>query len=104
MPPMMGPGKGIPRIMGGETGLKSMLKGPGPGSKLAIIVAMEGLSMVMDEEEFPKPKPEVRNLEPMSIDELEDYISGLKAEITRVEADIKAKQQHHATADAVFQK
>ena len=60
--------------------------------------------MVMDEEEFPKPKPEVRNLEPMSIEELEDYISELKAEIARVEADINAKKQHHADADSVFRK
>ncbi len=60
--------------------------------------------MVMDEEEFSKPKPEVRNLEPMSIEELEDYISELKAEISRVEADIKAKKQHHADADQVFRK
>ncbi|MEE8517419.1 MAG: DUF1192 domain-containing protein [Alphaproteobacteria bacterium] len=81
-----------------------MLKGPDPGSKLAINVATEGLSMAMDEEEFSKPKPEVRNLEPMSIEELEDYISELKAEIARVEADIKAKKQHHAAADQVFRK
>lgn len=58
--------------------------------------------MVMDDEESAKPKPEVKNLEPMSIKELEDYISELKAEIARVEQDIKAKNQHHAAADEVF--
>ncbi len=64
----------------------------------------EGLSMAMDDEEFPKPKPEVKNLEPMSIEELEDYVSELKSEIARVEADIEAKKQHHTAADQVFRK
>lgn len=60
--------------------------------------------MAMDDEEFPKPKPKVKNLEPMSIEELEDYISGLKSEISRAEADIEAKKQHRVGADAVFRK
>jgi uncharacterized small protein (DUF1192 family) len=47
-----------------------------------------------------KPKP----LDDMSVDELEDYVAALQAEIVRVEAAIKAKQAHMAAMDALFKK
>lgn len=43
-----------------------------------------------------------RNLEGMSISDLEDYITALKSEITRVETDIKAKQASSEAAASAF--
>ena len=58
-----------------------------------------------DEDELPRPKLMVtRNLERMSIDELNDYIAELEAEIARVRADIKKKQSVMAAGDAFFRK
>lgn len=58
-----------------------------------------------DEDELPRPKLMVtRNLERMSIDELNDYIAELEAEIARVGADIKKKQSVMAAGDAFFKK
>ena len=42
------------------------------------------------------------NLEDMSIEELDEYIAQLKAEIERVEADIAAKQSQFGAAEALF--
>lgn len=47
----------------------------------------------------PKPK---RNLDPMSIDELEDYILEMEEEITRVRAEIDRKKAHLASVDRLF--
>lgn len=44
------------------------------------------------------------NLKDMSIAELEAYIEALKAEITRVEGDIKSKADHLNALDSVFGK
>ncbi|MEJ0017207.1 MAG: DUF1192 domain-containing protein [Acetobacteraceae bacterium] len=41
-------------------------------------------------------------LDTLGIEELRDYIAELKAEITRVEADIDRKQGHRSAADAFF--
>jgi uncharacterized small protein (DUF1192 family) len=62
---------------------------------------MEG---VMDIEELdPKvPKKAPKNLEPMAIAELEDYIEKLKAEIARVEAQIAAKKKQQTGAASLF--
>ena len=58
-----------------------------------------------DEDELPRPKLMVtRNLERMSIDELNDYIAELETEIARVRADIKKKQSVMAAGDAFFKK
>lgn len=42
------------------------------------------------------------SLEGMSVDELDHYLSNLKVEITRVEAEKEKLQSHHAAADALF--
>ena len=42
------------------------------------------------------------NLEDMSIDDLEEYIGELRAEIGRVEADIAAKRSQLGAAQALF--
>ncbi len=60
----------------------------------------------MDEDDLlaRKAAPQVRNLEPMSIAELEAYIAELEQEIERIRADITAKRRHMSSADAVFRK
>ncbi len=48
------------------------------------------------------PKQALKNLEPMAIAELEDYIAGLKAEIARAEAQIQAKRSQQKGAASLF--
>ena len=43
-----------------------------------------------------------RNLEPMSLDELQEYIDEMKAEIMRVEAEIQKKKAHMDSVSSVF--
>lgn len=45
-----------------------------------------------------------RDLQPMSIEELESYIAALEAEITRADAMIAKKQAHKSGIDALFGK
>jgi len=58
----------------------------------------------MDPEELePRKKaPTLRDLEPLSIAELQGYIEELKAEIARVEAKIAGKRSHLGAAAAFF--
>lgn len=58
----------------------------------------------MFDEDLPKPKTQgfPRNLDTMSVDELEGYIADLKAEIARVEDDIKRKKQSQEAAASFF--
>ena len=49
--------------------------------------------------EVPKGKPD---LQLMSMEQLQDYIGEMEAEIARVRAAIKDKQTAHGAADAVF--
>ena len=58
----------------------------------------------MDPEELEprKPAPKLRDLEPLSVAELEGYIDELKGEIRRVEAKIAAKRSHLGAAAAFF--
>jgi uncharacterized small protein (DUF1192 family) len=60
----------------------------------------------MDEEDFlPRTaKPAPRDLEPMSIEALHDYIAELEAEIERVRDDIAKKEKHRSGAEAFFKK
>ncbi|MFQ5786057.1 MAG: DUF1192 domain-containing protein [Alphaproteobacteria bacterium] len=60
----------------------------------------------MDEEELlpRKVKPRPRNLEDMSIEQLNAYIVELEAEIARVKADIAVKQAALSDARSVFHK
>ena len=46
------------------------------------------------------PKP----LDGMSVAELEEYIVGLEAEITRARGVIAGKQSHRSAADALFKR
>jgi uncharacterized small protein (DUF1192 family) len=60
----------------------------------------------MDPEDLEprKPAPKLRDLEPLSVAELETYIEEMKAEIKRVEAKIEAKRSHLGAAAAFFKK
>jgi uncharacterized small protein (DUF1192 family) len=58
-----------------------------------------------DEEDIVGPKDWVqRDIENLSIEHLEDYISELETEITRVKADIAAKRSHANDAENLFKK
>lgn len=57
-----------------------------------------------DDLEPLKKKSQPRNLDPMSIEELQAYVATLKAEIARVEEKMKAKQSHAAAAASFFKK
>jgi uncharacterized small protein (DUF1192 family) len=60
--------------------------------------------MDLDDLEPRNRPPQKKNLEPMSIAELEAYIGELEVEIERVRADIAKKSAHRAGADAFFKK
>lgn len=47
-----------------------------------------------------KPKP--KDLAPLGVAELQDYISELKAEILRAEAEIAKRGSHKSAAEAIF--
>jgi uncharacterized small protein (DUF1192 family) len=47
----------------------------------------------------PTPK---KNLDVMSVDELEDYVAALQAEIARTRDEIEKKRAHLSGADALF--
>jgi len=60
--------------------------------------------MDLEELEPRKAKPKPRNLDPLSVDELEAYIQELQDEIARVKAEIAKKQAHLNAAAAFFKK
>ena len=61
--------------------------------------------MEEDEEELRKPKGwSTLDLEDLSIDQLEIYISELEREIKRVRLDIKEKMVHANLAENFFKK
>jgi uncharacterized small protein (DUF1192 family) len=62
------------------------------------------MAIDIEELEPTKKKPQLRNLEIMSIEALGNYIEELKSEITRVEAEIVRKQGARAGAEAFFKK
>ena len=57
-----------------------------------------------DDLEPKTKKPPPKNLQIMDIEELQDYIAGMKEEIQRAEAMIKSTQAVRAGADALFKK
>lgn len=60
--------------------------------------------MDLEDLEPRKTKPQPRNLDPLSVDELNTYIQELEAEIARVKAEIDKKQAHLSAASAFFKK
>lgn len=60
---------------------------------------------MFDEELDPKTKkPKLRDLSTLSVDELENYIAAMRAEIVRVESEIARKKAHLGAADQLFKK
>ena len=58
---------------------------------------------MFDDELEPRKKPvTLKNLEPMSLDELQAYIQEMKDEISRAENEIKRKKAHMDAASSVF--
>lgn len=58
---------------------------------------------MFDDDLDPKTKkPKPRNLDPMSIEELEEYTEDLKAEIERVATEIAKKKAHKDAAASIF--
>ena len=58
--------------------------------------------MDVEDLEPRKKKPELKNLEILSIEALHEYIEELEAEITRVRAAIDGKQTARSHADSIF--
>jgi uncharacterized small protein (DUF1192 family) len=58
--------------------------------------------MDIEELEPKKQKPQPRNLDVLSIDELNNYIAEMQAEIKRVEEKIAAKKAHINAASGLF--
>ena len=60
----------------------------------------------MDERDLEprEKKPDLKNLEVLSIEALEDYIGELQAEIDRVREEIKRKNSARSAAESVFRK
>ena len=60
--------------------------------------------MDIEELEPRKKGPPPLNLDPLSVEELTDYIAALETEIARVKAKIEAKRSHLAGAASLFRK
>ncbi len=61
----------------------------------------------MFNDDLPTPKKVLftpANLDGLSVDELEEYIDALKAEIVKVQTNMKAKSDWKSQADALFNK
>jgi len=58
--------------------------------------------MFDDDLEPTTKKPKIKDLEPMSISELEDYIRNMKIEIERVEVEINKKKSHQDAVSSLF--
>lgn len=58
--------------------------------------------MIDDEAQPLKKNTSLKNLDPMSVEELCDYIESLKAEILRVEAEVTRKKAYVQAASSFF--
>ena len=60
----------------------------------------------MDEEEaLPRTRaPQKIDLDPLSIEEMGDYIGELETEIERVRGEIAKKQRHRSDVEGIFRK
>lgn len=60
---------------------------------------------MIDEDFLPlKKKPALKNLDPLSVDELHVYIADMQTEIARAENEITRKKSVAQAADAFFKK
>ena len=67
------------------------------------MVCFERAEPMEDEDDLPRKLDWTpKNLEPLSVDQLEDYITLLKGEIDRVRADMATKQSKLQAAESIF--
>ena len=57
---------------------------------------------MFDDEDVQKKPKSVKDLEPMSLDELAQYIEDLEEEIIRTKAEIERKKTHMDAASSIF--
>ena len=57
---------------------------------------------MFNDENFGRKQAGPKDLEPMSLNELKEYIEGLQDEIVRAEAEITRKKAHMESASSVF--
>ena len=64
---------------------------------------VRGELQVLENDDLPKnmPKPK-RGLDPISIEELHEYIAEMEEEIERVRAEIARKEAHRAGVESIF--
>ena len=62
------------------------------------------MAFELDDLDPRQKKTQPRNLDVMNVEDLEEYVLVLKAELERVQAKIKAKQSHAAVAASLFKK
>ena len=61
--------------------------------------------MINDDDDLPRnKKPVLKDLAPMAITALEEYIIGLEAEIDRAKAEIARKRAQKAGAETLFKR
>ena len=58
--------------------------------------------MELDDLEPRNRPPQKKNLEVMSVEELEEYVAALEAEIERARETIAKKRDHLSSADSLF--
>ena len=58
--------------------------------------------MDLEDLEPKKGKPQLKNLDPLGLEELKEYIVALEVEIERTRAEISKKEQHRKGLDGVF--
>ncbi len=58
--------------------------------------------MDLDDLEPQNRPPQKKNLDVMSVDELEEYVAALQTEIARTEDEIAKKRAHLSGADTLF--
>ena len=70
----------------------------------AMILATAEVEWPMDADDLEprKAKPKPKNLDPMSVEDLLEYIEELKAEIRRVEENMQKKKAHLSAAAGLF--
>ena len=85
---------------------KTGLPGRGSAAKLSAKMDVTGVLQPMDEEDLQPQsrKPDLKNLEVLSVEALEDYIGELEGEIARVRAEISKKRSARSDAESAFRK
>lgn len=58
---------------------------------------------MFDDDDTPRNMPkQLKNLEPLSVEDLQDYIRDLQVEVQRAETELKKKKDYSANLDSFF--